>query len=57
MHLGRQVNCQHCGGQFVASDPANRRDLVLETHPGILDRAQQLLEQSAFRLAALRGAA
>lgn len=57
VYLGRQVNCQHCGGQFVASDPADYRNQAMEARTGLLDRAQQLLDQSTLRLAGFRGAA
>lgn len=44
-HLGRFVVCQHCRGQFLASDPASNRygscDSVL------MDRADALLKRAA----------
>lgn len=57
VYLGRQVSCQHCGGQFLASDPADPCNRQTGARMGLLDRAQMLLDQSALRLAALRGAA
>jgi len=39
-YLGRRLVCRHCGGQFVAQDPANAPAPDSEA----LRRAQQLLE-------------
>ena len=39
-YLGRQLVCRHCGGQFVAQDPANGPLPDSEA----LRRAQQLLD-------------
>ncbi|MEN6497292.1 MAG: hypothetical protein ABFD16_23595 [Thermoguttaceae bacterium] len=56
-YLGQQVTCQHCGGRFMATDATSRFDGPTGVATGLLDRAQQLIEQSALRLAMLRGAA
>jgi hypothetical protein len=54
MLLGRQVYCQHCGGGFVASDPAlgratdapgrGARDAAVDR---LLEQAALVLEQAA----------
>lgn len=45
--LGRRVVCQHCRGQFLASDANNAPSL---SDSGMLmQRAEELLEQSARR--------
>lgn len=46
-YLGKAVNCQHCGGQFVASDPANAGAPLVETTEDVLRRAEQLLQMTA----------
>lgn len=40
--LGKTVNCQHCGGQFVAADPSNAE--IEPDSSAILRRAEELLE-------------
>ncbi len=40
-YLGRQVVCQHCRGQFIARDPANKGGTNSED---LLQRAEVLLE-------------
>jgi hypothetical protein len=48
MLLGRQVYCQHCGGGFVAGDPAlGRSSDVLERGDRLLEQAALVLEQAA----------
>lgn len=53
MLLGRRVYCQHCGGGFVAADPAihgavpapaGDRDAVVDR---LLEQASEVLERSA----------
>ncbi|MFM8291609.1 MAG: hypothetical protein ACKONH_06180 [Planctomycetia bacterium] len=51
--LGRRVYCQHCGGGFVAADPAlgetaDRQAAVLEaTVDRLIEQAALVLDQSA----------
>ena len=51
--LGRRVYCQHCGGGFVAADPAlaeatDRQAAVRDAAVDrLLEQAAQVLEQSA----------
>ena len=55
MLLGRQVYCQHCGGGFVAADPALGRASADAPGRGdrdaavarLLERAALVLEQAA----------
>jgi predicted RNA-binding Zn-ribbon protein involved in translation (DUF1610 family) len=47
-YLGRRVVCQHCQGQFIAADPANRFDCP-ECGNELLRRADELLESVARR--------
>jgi hypothetical protein len=42
-HLGRRMVCQHCLGEFVASDPANRQDVSVDAQDDLLARADDLL--------------
>jgi hypothetical protein len=49
--LGRQVYCQHCGGGFVAADPALGRPVAASQERGARDAAvDRLLEQAALVL-------
>lgn len=41
-YLGRRVTCQHCGGRFIASDPASRGPAAGREVP-LLERAERLL--------------
>ena len=41
-HLGRQVVCQHCLAEFVASDPANKYSCS-DSGQDLLARADELL--------------
>jgi hypothetical protein len=50
-YLGKHVVCQHCRGQFVASDSANEQIL---TESAILRRADELLELVSRRRAVPR---
>ncbi len=42
-HLGRRVQCEHCGGTLVALDPAGTRRAVVNSTT-LLERADELLE-------------
>lgn len=42
-HLGRKVVCQHCRGEFVASDPASNRPREGDSADALLRRADELL--------------
>jgi rRNA maturation protein Nop10 len=44
-YLGKQVVCQHCAGQFTASDPATSR--YSPSDSAIMRRANELLQSSA----------
>lgn len=46
--LGRRVYCQHCGGGFLASDPANSS--VHESEHARQRRVDELLRTAARRL-------
>jgi hypothetical protein len=43
VYLGRRLYCQHCGGPFVAADPAGAPMPSTLTSSQLLDRAEQLL--------------
>ncbi len=43
-YLGKQVVCQHCQGQFVASDPSNLRVDEAQGTNALLRRADELLD-------------
>ncbi len=44
-YLGKRVVCQHCQGQFVATDPATQRyDTVHGASSDIMRRAEELLQ-------------
>lgn len=48
-YLGKQVVCQHCGGQLHAMDPVLRRFVGDPESSGILQRADELIEAAAHR--------
>jgi hypothetical protein len=51
MLLGRHVYCQHCGGGFVAADPALGRAVAAGLERGERDAAvDRLLERAAIVL-------
>lgn len=50
-YLGRRVACQHCGGQFLATDPTSRPQPAGQRSPNLLGRAERLLDLAARRLA------
>ena len=53
-YLGKKVVCQHCQGQFVASDPANSHYDCAEQDSALLRRADELLESVAQQKAQVR---
>jgi DNA-directed RNA polymerase subunit RPC12/RpoP len=46
-YLGKRVRCQHCRGQFVATDPAGVRGDPAGQENALLRRADELLEYAA----------
>jgi len=48
-YLGKQLVCQHCQGQFEASDPANGILDRAEETDSLLRRADELLESTVQR--------
>jgi len=50
MLLGRQVYCQHCGGGFVAADPALGPAADAPGHDARDAAVDRLLEQAALVL-------
>ncbi len=48
-YLGKNVVCQHCGGHFLAADPANVRCDTVDDEETALHRADELLETMAQR--------
>ncbi len=49
-YLGHRVSCLHCGGVFVASDSADRGNLLIERGNRMIRRAEQLLQMATHRL-------
>ena len=47
-YLGKRVVCQHCRGQFVATDATNA-SFCSESGTALLRRAEELLEMSTRR--------
>lgn len=47
-YLGKRVVCQHCRGQFLASDASNA-GYFSESGTALLRRAEELLEMSSRR--------
>jgi hypothetical protein len=47
---GRTLNCEHCGGHFIACDPSNPKAAAQNTSEGLLHRADQLLDLCARKL-------
>jgi len=45
-YLGKRVMCQHCQGQFLASDPSNMRVDGAHRTDTLLRRADELLESA-----------
>jgi hypothetical protein len=48
-YLGKKVICQHCQGELIAADPANRQCNCPEPANALLRRADELLESVAHR--------
>jgi len=46
-YLGRKVVCQHCRGQFTASDPTGRRSPDATPADALLRRAEELLRHAS----------
>ena len=53
-YLGRNVICQHCGAQFVASDPDSNRYPGEQAVESLLRRAEQRLRDDGSLAAAGR---
>ena len=49
-YLGRRMVCQHCLGEFEATDPANKQGSVPETNGDLLARADDLLATAGRQL-------
>ena len=43
-HLGKEVVCQHCQGEFMALDPTSVRYDSADTKDALLKRADELLK-------------
>lgn len=50
-YLGKKVTCQHCAASFVAFDPDAGYPGKCETGISILDRAEELIESAAAKVA------
>ncbi len=48
-YLGRRLHCRHCGGKFVAIDPASPRFAAQNGASALLTQADRLLELCARR--------
>jgi hypothetical protein len=46
-YLGKNVVCQHCQGNLVATDPANVQIDAVENRSALLRRADELLQSVA----------
>ena len=53
-YLGKNVVCQHCQGQFVASDPANSHHDCAGSDSSLLQRADELLQSVPQQKAQVR---
>ena len=49
-HLGQRVVCQHCGGEFIACDLADRSHTLRHGGNPALCRAERLLDTFTQRL-------
>jgi DNA-directed RNA polymerase subunit RPC12/RpoP len=49
-HLGRRLNCRHCGGRFVAYDPLSPFFAARNSSNLMMHRAEELLELCERRL-------
>lgn len=50
-YLGKKVVCQHCGSQLQACEPSSADYPPMESSLSMLDRAEELLLQSAGAIA------
>ncbi len=48
-YLGRQVTCQHCRRQFVATDPELAGEAPADSGVALLRRAEELIEMAEQR--------
>jgi hypothetical protein len=48
-YLGRQLVCQHCGGQLIASDVEGASSDAVATQSAIMERVDQLIDSVRFR--------
>ena len=48
-YLGKRVACQHCRGQFDATEPSNRASQPSESSLSILARVEELLSSAEDR--------
>ncbi|MDH3718943.1 MAG: response regulator [Planctomycetota bacterium] len=48
-YLGRQVVCQHCGGQFQACDTSGEGSSSTDVGSDIMRRAEELLDSVKLR--------
>jgi len=46
-YLGKQVVCQHCGGNFTACDPENGAPDPSQSSSALLQRADELLQTAS----------
>ncbi|MEK6235092.1 MAG: hypothetical protein N2C14_10290 [Planctomycetales bacterium] len=47
-HLGRTVNCQHCSGELIATDPSSTElESPTNVSAQLLRRAEELLQLTA----------
>ena len=53
-YLGKRVVCQHCQGNFAASDPSSARCDCTARDSALLRRADELLETVAQRKTQVR---
>lgn len=49
-YLKRHVACQHCGGHFLAQDPAQGEPLPSQSGLALLRKADELLALAAAKL-------
>jgi hypothetical protein len=51
-YLGRRLNCDHCGGAFIAAETPEGAPQQTAA-PDLIDRAEDLLRRSSMRLSGL----
>jgi len=54
-YLGRRVVCQHCGGEFVATEDGDRAPEWMEKCDRLLEAADRMLAERSERQAAPDG--